>query len=133
MRSYIAFFLILLATQGSLAADGSTPTFKLSGDVTLLSHYVENGLSQTENSPSLQGSFWFNFGSQFRLGLWGSNTNYEVGNDNFNLRFNADIKVNLTENTHLKIAYSDSKFYKAGDRYGTFLALYFLFWNFRVA
>lgn len=129
MRSYIAFLLILLASPLSQAADGSAPTFKLSGDIHLLSHYVENGLSQTDNSPSLQASFWFNFGPQFRLGLWGSNTNYEDSNDHFNLRLNADLRVDLTANSRLRIAYSDSKYYNAGDRNGNILGIHLDFFD----
>ena len=132
MRRYIAFIIILIASCKSLAADGNSANFNLSGDVKLLSHYVENGLSQSDRSPSLQGSFWFNFGPQFRLGIWGSNTNYEGSDDHFNLRINADIKVDLSQDAHLRIAYSESQFYKVGDRNGNILGVHLNFWDYRI-
>lgn len=134
MRRYIAFIIILVTSWQGLAAEsgGASPTFQMSGDVSLLSHYVEYGLSQSDKSPALQGSFWFNFGPQFRLGLWGSNTNFEHGDDHFNLRLNADIKVNFSANTSLVVSYSESKYYNGGDHNGNILGLHLNFWDYRV-
>lgn len=133
MRRYIAFIIILLGSTSTFAAEGNaSPTFKLSGDVSLLSHYVENGLSQSNRSPALQGSFWFNFGPQFRLGLWGSNTDYEGGNDHFNLRMNADIKINFASDFNAVIVYSQNQYYNGGDRNGSILGLHLNIKNYRV-
>ncbi|WII72788.1 TorF family putative porin [Bdellovibrio sp. 22V] len=133
MRRYIAFIIILATSLGAYAADGNhSPTFALSGDVSLLSHYVENGLSQSDQSPALQGSFWFNFGPQFRLGVWGSNTNFDNSDDHFNLRLNADIKVNFTANTHAVISYSESQYYNGGEHNGNILGLHLHFWDYRI-
>lgn len=132
MRRYIAFAIILSGLWGSLQARATTPTFALSGDVSLLSHYVEYGLSQSDKSPALQGSFWFNFGPQFRLGLWGSNTSYDQGDDNFNLRMNADVRVDFSQNTNLIIGYSKSQYYNGGDRNGDLLGIHLNLWKSRV-
>ncbi|MNT03854.1 putative bacterial protein [compost metagenome] len=110
----------------------TSPTFKLSGDVSLLSHYVEYGLSQTDKDPSLQGSFWFNFGPQFRMGLWGSNVKFPGGDDHFNLRLNADLKVDFSKESHAIIAYSQSQYYSNGDRNGNILGLHLKFGTYRV-
>lgn len=133
MRRYIAFIIILISSLRAFAAEGNTsPTFQLSGDVSLLSHYVEYGLSQSDKSPALQGSFWFNFGPQFRLGLWGSNTNYEHSDDHFNLRMNADIKVSFSSTTHLIITYSKSQYYNGGEHNGDLLGGHFHFGDYRI-
>ncbi|MFV8257555.1 TorF family putative porin [Bdellovibrio bacteriovorus] len=133
MRRYIAFTIILISTLGASAAKASTsPTFALSGDVSLLSHYVEHGLSQSDNSPALQGSFWFNFGSQFRLGVWGSNTNYEHGDDHFNLRMNAEVKVDFSQNASMEIGYTKSQYYNGGDHNGDLLSLHLNLWKSRI-
>ena len=138
MRIFIVFVTTIL-TLGLLATDafaaeggGTTPTFKMSGDVALLSHYVEYGLSQSDKTPALQGSFWFNLGSQFRLGLWGSNTNYEHSDDHFNLRFSGDIRVDFTQNNNMVIAYSRSQYYNGGDRNGDLIGVRFNFTDYRV-
>ncbi|WP_415063270.1 TorF family putative porin [Bdellovibrio sp.] len=133
MRRYIAFIIIFMSAKVAFAAEGNTsPTFQLSGDVSLLSHYVENGLSQSDKSPALQGSFWFNFGPQFRLGVWGSNTNFENSDDHFNMRLNADVKVDFSPNAKLVIAYSQSQYYNGGDRNGNILNLHLHFWDYRI-
>jgi Bacterial protein of unknown function (Gcw_chp). len=110
----------------------TTPTFKLTGDVSLLSHFVEYGLSQTDKDPSLQGSFWFNFGPQFRMGVWGSNVKYPGGDDHFNLRINADLKIAFSKESHAIIAYSQSQYYSDGGRNGNILGLHMKFGTFRV-
>jgi uncharacterized protein (TIGR02001 family) len=139
----LAIFFILVCggissawAQSSFEEGGTTtnapPTFKLAGDVALLSHYVENGLSQTDKDPSLQASFWFNFGPQFRMGLWGSNVKYPGSDDHFNLRFNADLKINFSALSHGIITYSQSQFYKSGDRNGNILGLHLNFGGYKV-
>lgn len=133
MRRYIAFIIILMTSYRTFAAEGNTsPTFKLSGDVSLLSHYVENGLSHSDKSPALQGSFWFNFGPQFRLGLWGSNTDFQNGNDHFNLRMNGDIKINFSASFNTIISYSQSQYYNGGNHNGSILGMHLNFGNYRV-
>ncbi|WP_413559948.1 TorF family putative porin [Bdellovibrio sp. HCB209] len=133
MRRYISFIIILLGLVHSTShAAENTPTFKLSGDVSLLTHYVENGLSQTDNSPALQGSFWFNFGPQFRMGLWGSNVHYDNGGDNFNLRGNADIKIDFSTTSNAVIMYTYSKYFNEDERTGNILALHLNFGTYRV-
>ena len=123
MRRYIVFISILISSWSALGAETNSPTFALSGDVTLTSHYVENGLSQSDKSPALQGSFWFNFGPQFRLGLWGSNTNYHGSDDHFNLRGMAEIKVAFSQTSHMAISYQQSQFYNGGEHNGNILGL----------
>lgn len=134
MRILLVFIIILAGYCKSFAAEGGgrTPTFALEGDVTLTSHYVEHGISHSDNSPALQGAFWFNFGSQFRLGLWGSNTNFENSDDHFNLRGNAEIKVDFSPNSHAVLHYSQNTYYNGGDHNGNILGLHLHFWDFRV-
>jgi hypothetical protein len=136
MRSYIAFTILFLLASFSFGAESDSAntnaTFKMNGDVSLLSHYVEYGLSQSDRSPALQGNFWFNFGPQFRLGVFGSNTNYPNDNDHFNLRLNAEVKIGFTQNTSMTIAYAKSQFYKGGDHNADLLGLHFEFWDYRI-
>lgn len=110
----------------------SAPTFKMTGEVGLLSHYVKNGLSQSNKDPALQGSFWFNFGPQFRMGVWGSNVNYEGGNDHFNLNLNADLKITFNQTSNMIIKYTVANYYKSGDRNGNILGFNLNFSNYRI-
>ena len=127
MRRYIAFIILQLLCLSTFAADeDSGPTKSiLSGNVTLSSHYVENGISQSNNSPSLQGAFWFNFGPQFRLGLSGASTSYTASNDHFNLKLVAEIKVIISSSTNLILATGKNQFYSGGERNGNLSGVYF--------
>ena len=136
MRTYISFtFLYLFVSIVGLSAQAQSEgsDFELSGDVTLLSHYVEDGLSQTENSPSLQAAFWFNAGPQFRLGLWGSNVHYTGEDDVFNLRINADIKVDFDRTNFMKIKYANSLYFNDGERNGDIFGLHLHFSNLKIS
>ncbi|MNJ99816.1 putative bacterial protein [compost metagenome] len=118
--------------EDEFRSNNTAPTFKMTGEVALLSHYVKNGLSQSNKDPALQGSFWFNFGPQFRMGLWGSNVNYEGGNDHFNLNLNADLKIDFSQTTNGILKYSQNQYYKSGDRNGNTLAFHLNFGTYRV-
>ena len=131
MRRYIGFILILIGSWAH-GQSGNSPTFAMTGDVALLSHYVEYGLSQSDHSPALQGSFWFNFGPQFRIGAFATNTNYENSDDHFNLRANAEIKVDFSSSNYMTIGYSHSQYYKDGDRNGNILGLHLHFGEYRI-
>ena len=98
----------------------------------MLSHYVEYGLSQSDNSPALQGEFWFNFGPQFRLGAFATNTNFENSDDHFNLRGNAEVQVDFSATNKMIISYSHSQYYTAGDRNGNILGLHLHFGEYRI-
>ncbi|MGZ3770731.1 MAG: TorF family putative porin [Bdellovibrio sp.] len=134
MRRSIAFIIIILTTAHlSLAAEGDASTSsKLYGDVSLLSHYVQNGLSQTDKAPALQASFWYNFVPQFRLGLWGSNVYYQNSNDNFNLRINSDVRVDFTSNFHAFLSYTHSEYYNSGNHSGGIFGIRLNFSNYRI-
>jgi uncharacterized protein (TIGR02001 family) len=109
------------ATRSAFAQEevkSEVPSFKMSGDVALLSNYVEHGLTQTNKDPSLQAGFSFNFGPQFKLGLWGSNVNYQ-STEHFLLRLFGELKVQITSSTDVKISYRDSIYFKTDTRNGT--------------
>lgn len=111
------------SATASSSAGGQAPSYKLTGEAALLTHFVHHGLSQTNQDPSLQGSFWFNFGPQFRLGVWGSNTNYEGSDIHLWLRFSADVKVDFNADSQLFITYNQNQFYKSASRNGNTVGL----------
>lgn len=98
-------------------AKRDVPSFKMSGDVALLSNYIDHGLTQTNKDPSLQAAFSFNFGPQFRLGLWGSNVNFG-SSEHFLLKMNAELRVQLSPTTDFKFAFFDNRYFKSDTRSG---------------
>ncbi|MBX3039153.1 MAG: TorF family putative porin [Bdellovibrionaceae bacterium] len=124
MRSIIALALIFSAFSLPVAAQtNNAATYRLDGLVSLMSNFVESGLTQTDGDPALQGSFWFNFGPQFRMGLWGGNVSYNGQDSHFLLKLNAELKVDFSPDTNMVIAYSDAKYYKSEARDGNILGL----------
>ncbi len=100
------------------AQDANRPTFFLQGDTTILSHYVDYGLSQSNNDPSLQGSFFFNLGPQFRLGVWGSSVGYPSSDTHVWMKGVADIRIPFTENVEWTIRYWDNHYFKSNGHDG---------------
>jgi hypothetical protein len=130
MRRYIAFILIFVIQ--SVAQSAESENFKLAGDVELLSHYVEHGLSQSNKSPAIKGDFWFNMGPQFRLGIEGASVNYEGTSEHFNLRLKADLKVDLSANVDARLNYTKSDYYDSSNRNGNDFGFHLRFWDYRV-
>lgn len=97
-----------------------------------MSNFVETGLSHSDGDPALQGSFWFNFGPQFRMGVWGSNVSYDGSDAHFLLRLNADLKVNFTADNLMIIRYSENQHFKKESRDGNILGLEFNFFGYGI-
>lgn len=96
---------------------GNIPDFKMNGEVSLLSNYVEHGLTQTDKDPSLQAAFGFNFGPQFKMGIWGSNVNFD-STEHFLLKINAELKVQISTTTDFKLGYFNNQYFKTDTRNG---------------
>lgn len=123
------------AGAADINAEGKAPgapTFKLSGGAELMTNYVHRGLTETDKDPALQASFWFNFGPQFRMGLWGTNVGYEGSDTRFLLKMNADVKVNFSETSHMIIMASKNNYFKPEDRNGWTYGLHFGFSKYKV-
>lgn len=127
-----AFGPLAMAQESVRSNNNAPPTFHMTGSAELLSHYVEHGLSQTDKAPALQGSFWFNFGPQFRLGLWGSNVKFPASDANIVLKPTADIKVIFSPNTDLILKYSENKYYNSNERDGNTVGLHMLTFGYRI-
>lgn len=117
--------LLQLFTFGSLAfaADqknsGTTPTYMVTGDAKLYTHFIERGLSMSNNNPALNAEFLFNFGSQFKVGFWGSNiSNVSQSDDNFWLKYLAEIRVDFSTKSNLRFYIHDNHYYKSDVRNG---------------
>ncbi|MFN8944433.1 MAG: TorF family putative porin [Pseudobdellovibrionaceae bacterium] len=120
------------AGAGGANQDQGSPNFKLTGEAELMSNYIHRGLTQTEKDPALQASFLFNFGPQFRMGLWGSNIGYKDTDTRFLLKANADILVNFSTNTKMKILVNNNNYFRPGGRNGWTYGLHFNFGRYKL-
>ncbi len=68
----------------------------ISGNVALATDYAFRGVSQTDESPALQGGFDATFGdSGFYAGTWASNINFGTGGANLELDVYGGYKTTL--------------------------------------
>ncbi len=79
-----------LLVLGAIAAAAAAPAFAqdvtISGNVALATDYTFRGVSQTDESPAVQGGFDATFGSSgFYAGTWASNINFGTGGANLEL------------------------------------------------
>lgn len=79
-----------LLVLGVIAAAAAAPAFAqdvtISGNVALATDYTFRGVSQTDESPAIQGGFDATFGSSgFYAGTWASNINFGTGGANMEL------------------------------------------------
>lgn len=82
MRNLLIFSVLAAATAAPAFAQEVTVT----GNVALATDYAFRGVSQTDESPAIQGGFDASFGdSGFYAGTWASNINFGTGGGNLEL------------------------------------------------
>lgn len=106
------------------AQNDVAPTYKMEGLAALMSNYVDYGITHTDKDPSLQGQFYFNWGPQFRLGVWGTNTKYPSSDTHFWLKLNADLKIAFSQNADMTIKLTSNHFYKTENRNGSIVGVH---------
>lgn len=128
--SFWLFSLPLFAQQPAPASENAgAPSFKLTGGAELMTNYINRGLTETDKDPALQANFWFNFGPQFRMGLWGSNVGYTGSDTRFLLKLNADIKINFSQATKMYIVVNNNNYFKPEGRNGWTYGLHLIMSN----
>ena len=75
---YLLFLILTPLFTSTAFADEHPVTIE--GNITLTSDYVFRGVSQTAESPAVQGGFDIS-GDLLYAGVWGSNANYSNGTD----------------------------------------------------
>ena len=72
---------IKLAVAAALTAGASLAQAEFSANVALTNDYVFRGISQTDEHPAIQGGFDFSHDSGFHAGIWGSNVDFNDGDE----------------------------------------------------
>lgn len=72
---------VLSACLPLVASAGDAPASPITGNVTLATDYVFRGISQTDENPAIQGGFDYAHASGFYLGAWGSNVDFNDGDE----------------------------------------------------
>lgn len=72
---------LVLATGLLTASSMAAAEIELSGNVTMATDYVYRGISQTDEDPAIQGGFDLGHSSGFYLGIWGSNVDFNDGDE----------------------------------------------------
>ena len=138
MIKIISFLIFLFSIHAFAQSSGSStpstqPTFRVNGSAQLTSNYIEKGLTQTDGDPGLQADFWFNLGSQFRVGVWGANVSYDsASSSHFWLKMNADVRVDFSQTSNLIIKYSNSQYFRPNNRDGDTMGVHLDFSGYKV-
>jgi uncharacterized protein (TIGR02001 family) len=66
------------STSLTLAEDAPSP---FSANVTLTTDYIYRGITQTNHQPAIQGGFSFNHASGVYASVWGSNVDFQDGDE----------------------------------------------------
>ncbi len=118
----LLIFVFCTQTQWAQAEDrlkSNLATNQISGDVQLLTQYVERGLHMSDGNPAMNASFLYNLGSQVRMGFWGSNvSSLSAVDDNFWFKILAEFDVQFGTNLMAHVYISDDHFYKSDQRNG---------------
>lgn len=103
---------------------GANPSYLVSGEAQLLSHFIDRGLSFSNDNPAMNASFLFNLGSQLKLGFWGSNiSNVSAIDDNFWFKALGEIAIEFSDKFKSRFYISDDHFYKSDIRNGQIAGL----------
>lgn len=71
----LSLVAVAVVSTGLFANEASSSEVELSANVALTSNYVWRGMTQTQNSPAIQGGFDVAY-SDFYAGVWGSNIDF---------------------------------------------------------
>lgn len=114
--------VILTGFSAYAASEKSTPlspSYRVSVDAKVMSHFIDRGLSMSNGNPAMNVSFLYNFGPQFRLGFWGSNiSKVSSEDDNFWFKFLADVRVDFSTTAGMNLYIHDDHYYKSDVRNG---------------
>lgn len=121
-----------LALGQQRSDSGSAKSTKLYGEASIVTNYMDKGVSQSDKSPALQAGFGYQMGPQARLGLWGSSVKYPSAGENLNLRLYFDVKMDFTSNTNLVLRYDFNRFFQSDQHNGSILGLDFSSFGYHV-
>lgn len=96
---------LVLASLASVAIDAQA---EISANVGLVSDYRFRGISQSDESPAIQGGFDYAFENGFYVGTWGSSVDFD-SNDGFDGSLELDVYggwgTDIGENSSIDIGY----------------------------
>ncbi len=134
----ITLFLLCSALSAGFAQaqqrsdSKSDKSNKLYGEASIVTNYVDKGVTQSDKAPALQADLGYQMGPQARLGLWGSSVKFPSATENLNLRIYFDVKVDFTSNTNLVLRYDLNRYFQSDQHNGSILGLDFSSFNYHV-
>lgn len=129
-RKIFPILIALFVGQSCMAQDKKDNP--VNGEIFLVSNNVENGVSQSNKDPALQGNFWYKFGANFRAGISGSNVSFPNSYSHLLLSGNADLSFSISSGSELHITYEDRHYFKPESRDGNVIGLEFSIIGYRI-
>lgn len=118
------------APAGNAAGNDIAPQ-KVIGEVSILSDYLDKGITQTDHKFAVQGLLgyqWINF----KTGIWGTNVALASASENTNVRIFLSYKFVWTQNSDLTMRYDYSKYFSSGVHDGNIYTFDFNFMSYHV-
>ena len=74
-KSALVMMILVCCAVPSFAEEAASP-HSISGSITMATDYVYRGITQTDEEPTIQGSFDYGHESGFYAGVWASNIDF---------------------------------------------------------
>lgn len=117
-----SFFLLTFGCVKKTFAQ-TTGGPRMYGDISIVSDYVEKGLTQSDHQPALHAGMGYWFGPQGRIGFWASNVKYDSDDATVRMQGFAEYKFVFTPNSDLKIRNDFIRYFGSGQRDNILLSL----------
>jgi uncharacterized protein (TIGR02001 family) len=116
-------FILLIGLSTKAQAQDLDPqapdlTPRIFSEVAFSSSYWWRGLNQSVNSPAIQANLGYQFGKQFRLGVWGSSTRFEDAEDTSIVKLYGNYIIPFSSQSYLTIGVGMVRYYPFGSRNG---------------
>jgi uncharacterized protein (TIGR02001 family) len=120
MKLIYLFTWFILISLSTWAADEESVdlTARLYGETSIFTNYWENGASQTDGAVTIQGSSGYQFGKNFKLGIWGSSVHFEGSNASSHIRPLVGYIIPFSRNVFLTIGLSRHYYFNDKVRNG---------------
>ena len=96
---------LLIGTAGFANAEGPSNGFSASANVTLTSDYKFRGISQSDESPAIQGGFDIEHESGFYVGTWGSSVDFDINENGYDGSLELDYYAGFSRNINDSLAF----------------------------
>jgi uncharacterized protein (TIGR02001 family) len=129
---FLCLFLNASLSFAQKKEDAAAGANKLYGNATILTNYIDKGLTQSDKTYSLQAGFGYKMGPQAHIGIWGSSVKLPSNTENLNLRAYFDVKIDFSQNSNMVLRYDFNQYFRSETHNGNILSADFSTFGYHV-